>query len=99
MTAATLDPAGAAAAGAACCTAAQAGAFLDLTPIEMETNLVATYFGGGNEVLPCTPGSLGCNVQQTCSINPKRITFITDPSQGKEYQCNIDCVGDACFTD
>ena len=97
VNAATLNPAGAVAAGTACCTAAGAGAFLDLTPIEMETNLFASYFGGGSEVPPCTPGAFGCNVQQTCSINPKKIQFITDPTQGREYQCNIDCVGAACF--
>ena len=96
VTAATLNPAGAVAAGTACCAAANAGTFRDLTPIEMETNLVAGYFGGGSEVPPCTPGSFGCNVEQTCSINPKKIQFITDPAQGKEYQCNVDCVGDAC---
>ena len=96
VTAATLNPAGSVAAGTACCAAANAGTFLDLTPIEMDTNLAATYFGGGNEVLPCTPGALGCNIQQTCSINPKKIQFITDPAQGREYQCNTECVGDAC---
>ena len=92
---ATLNPAGAQAACNTCC-ATKGLTCLDLTPVEMHTDLEATYFGGGNEVAPCTPGSLGCNVEQTCSINPKKIAFITDPSQGKEYQCNFDCVGDAC---
>jgi hypothetical protein len=95
---ATLDATGAQAACDTCCAAASAGACLDLTPVEMQTEFDATYFGGGNEVPPCTPGAPGCNIQQTCSINPKKITFITDPSQGREYQCNTDCVGDACFT-
>ena len=69
---------------------------VDLTPVEMETRLEAFYPGGGREVASCAPGSFDCTVQQTCSINPKKIALITDPSQGREYQCNVDCVGDAC---
>jgi len=70
---------------------------VDLTPVEMQTQIVA--FGPGGEGASCSPGSAECTVKQTCSINPKKIAFITDPSQGREYQCNIDCVGEACFTD
>lgn len=81
-----------------CCAAAGfgGGSCVDLTPIEMQTRLDASYPGEGGEAASCAPGSFNCTVEQTCSINPKKIAFITDPSQGKEYQCNIDCVGDAC---
>jgi hypothetical protein len=70
---------------------------VDLTPVEMQTHLEA--FGPGGAGASCSAGSGECTVEQDCTINPKKIAFITDPSQGKEYQCNITCVGPACFGD
>jgi hypothetical protein len=99
VAAATLANAGALPGCNVCCANAGfgTGACSDLTPVEMNTRIDALYFGGGNEVPSCNNGSNECTVEQTCSINPKKIAFITDPSQGREYQCNIDCVGDACI--
>ena len=98
VSSATLSSAGAQSACAACCAAAGAGACLDLTPIEMHTELDA-FYGGSEGGTSCADGSSSCTIEQTCSINPKKIALITDPSLGKEYQCNTDCVGSACFTD
>ena len=99
VAAATLPNAGALPGCNVCCANAGfgTGACSDLTPVEMNTRIDAFYFGGGNEVPSCNNGSNECTVEQTCSINPKKIAFITDPSQGRQYQCNIDCVGDACI--
>jgi len=73
----------------------------DLTPVEMTARIDAVYFGGATSVTSCAPGSAECTVEETCSINPKKINFIPPdkPQLGKPYQCNIDCVGPACNID
>ena len=80
--------------GQECC---QAGEVLrDVTPVEMDTTLVASYFfpSGGDIVIteegPPAPGNgcssdssfSECSVQQHCSINPKKIVFINPISEG-----------------
>ena len=75
--------------------------YRDLTPVEMTARIDAVYFGGATSVTSCAPGSAECTVEETCSINPKKINFIPPdkPQLGKPYQCNIDCVGPACNID
>jgi hypothetical protein len=94
---------------ASCCNPANVpgsnGTCVDVTPVEMDTQV--TVFaassgdflesaGGGS----CSPESPSCTFEEHCSINPKKIQLVGGPPNfvgSNEYQCNLQCVGANCF--
>lgn len=69
-----------------CCAAAEAGACVDVTPVEMDTEV--TGFVGFSETPVVT-------MQEHCSINPKKIGF----HEERQYQCNLVCVNEDCVAE
>jgi hypothetical protein len=82
-----------------CCTRAglpPAFVCADVTPVEMDTRVIAFVGGGeGSEFGSCAPDSPSCEIQQHCSINPKKIAF----HEVRPYQCNLTCAGEDCNID
>jgi hypothetical protein len=82
-----------------CCTGH--GTCQDVTPFEMDTQVIvsAAGFGSESEGASCIDSDT-CEIQEHCSINPKKIQLVspTTLAGSKDYQCNLQCVGDACPT-
>lgn len=82
----------------ACQTSCNAGEVVeDVTPIEMNTNVLLSVSGGGDILLTqaddgtpeCDPESSTCEVEQHCTISPSRIQF----QKIRQYHCEITFVG------
>jgi hypothetical protein len=75
----------------AACTTAGLGAVVDVVPIEMDTTVSAfalgdpNYYGDGEGLTQCPPGSPACGMEQHCTIDPKKIQF----GAIRPYQCVI----------
>ena len=74
------------------------GVCVDVTPVEMLTQTEVFPAISGESNANCSPGSSSCLIQELCSINPKKIVFISDSDPNftgsREYQCNLQCVGE-----
>jgi hypothetical protein len=80
-----------------CCATAGLGACLDVTPVEMDTEVtVFVPFGESESAAAqtgqCSPDSSSCTFEEHCSINPKKIAF----NEVRPYQCNLQCAGAGC---